>query len=160
MCQNVELSAISFRICREFYIWGAQVSESVELSPKYCSHVAEAPLPARPDLPIVLHFGNMEVPKRRTIADFILDLLRVIHFGKPVFLKCGQSVELSAISPILGKFRRNRHWKTIDLGILPRRSRRGVTTGRTNPDKRARFSDDARSTRQIHSNNILHGFWA
>ena len=38
------------------------------------------------------------------------------------------------------------------FGVRPPRPRRGVTASRSNPDNRARFSDDARGTRQTPSN--------
>ena len=77
--------------------------QSVELSQKCRLIVAMAPPPLRLDLPTVLHFGNMEVPKRRTVAKLILDLPTVLHFGTSMLPKCCQSVELSAISPNLGE---------------------------------------------------------
>ena len=103
MCQSVELSAISLWICREFYILGAQMCQSVELSPKWSFNVAATQPTPRLDSQTVLHFGNMEVPKCRTIANLISDLPRVLHFGTSMWPKCCQRVELSAISAMLGE---------------------------------------------------------
>ena len=97
MCQSVELSAISLWICREFYILGAQMCQSVELSPKWSFNVAATQPTPRLDSPIVLHFGNMEVPKCRTVANLTSDLQRVLHFGTSMWPKSCQRVELSAI---------------------------------------------------------------
>ena len=98
MRQSVELSAISFWICREFYILGTQMCQSVELSAKWSLDVAATQPTPQLDSQTVLHFGNMEVPKCRTVANLISDLQRLLHFGTPMWPKCYQRVELSAIS--------------------------------------------------------------
>ena len=77
--------------------------QSVELSPKWSLNVTVTQPTPRLDSQIVLHFGNMEVPKCRTIANLISDLPRVLHFGTSMWPKCCQRVELSAISAMLAE---------------------------------------------------------
>ena len=91
----------------------------------------------------VLHFGQPDVPKCRTL--FILKT-GLLLFTTLLGTRCAKVQNYQQIHPFWGRLKRLLPYLyPARLEHARGRRRRGVTARRTNPDNRARFPDDARS---------------